>query len=99
MPINRLFREGKIEPEEIERLNRAFTFTLHRLHRRIPTRIAFLSYTVGNRPTEPSTIDSCRRIQVAIVPGIAIWFTLGSPPPERHAWKKIARYPGMPRVC
>jgi len=31
MPINRLFREGKINPEEVERLNRAFTFTLHRL--------------------------------------------------------------------
>lgn len=32
MPINRLFRDGKIKPEEVERLNRAFTFTLHRLH-------------------------------------------------------------------
>jgi hypothetical protein len=31
MPINRLFTEGKIRPEEVERLNRAFTFTLHRL--------------------------------------------------------------------
>jgi hypothetical protein len=28
MPINRLFRGGKIKPEEVERLNRAFTFTL-----------------------------------------------------------------------
>jgi hypothetical protein len=32
MPINRLFREGKIKPEEVERLNRAFTYALHRLH-------------------------------------------------------------------
>jgi hypothetical protein len=32
MPINRLFREGKIKPEEVERLNRAFTFALHRLN-------------------------------------------------------------------
>jgi hypothetical protein len=32
MPINRLFREGKITPEEVERLNRAFTFTLQSLH-------------------------------------------------------------------
>jgi hypothetical protein len=31
MPINRLFREGKIKPEEVERLNRAFTFTLRSL--------------------------------------------------------------------
>lgn len=31
MPINRLFREGKIKPEEVERLNRAFTFTLRAL--------------------------------------------------------------------
>jgi hypothetical protein len=31
MPINRLFREGKIKPEEVERLNRAFTFTLQSL--------------------------------------------------------------------
>ena len=29
MPINRLLRAGKINPEEVERLNRAFTFTLH----------------------------------------------------------------------
>jgi hypothetical protein len=28
MPINRLFREGKIKPEEVERLNQAFAFTL-----------------------------------------------------------------------
>jgi hypothetical protein len=32
MPINRLFRGGKIKPEEVERLNRAFTFTLYRLN-------------------------------------------------------------------
>ena len=32
MPINRLFREGKIKPEELDRLNRAFTFTLQALH-------------------------------------------------------------------
>jgi hypothetical protein len=32
MPINRLLREGKIEPEEVERLNRAFTFTMKSLH-------------------------------------------------------------------
>ena len=32
MPINRLFRDGKIKPEEVERLNRAFTFTLQSLH-------------------------------------------------------------------
>ena len=31
MPINRLFREGKIKPEDVERLNRAFTFTLRSL--------------------------------------------------------------------
>ncbi|WP_369722706.1 hypothetical protein AB8Z38_01290 [Bradyrhizobium sp. LLZ17] len=31
MPINRLFREGKIEPEQLERLNRAFAFTLRSL--------------------------------------------------------------------
>jgi hypothetical protein len=31
MPINRLFRDGKINPEEVERLNRAFTFTLRSL--------------------------------------------------------------------
>lgn len=28
MPINRLLKEGKIRPEEVERLNEAFTFTL-----------------------------------------------------------------------
>lgn len=28
MPINRLFREGKIKPEEVERLNQAFSSTL-----------------------------------------------------------------------
>jgi hypothetical protein len=32
MPINRLFREGRIKPEEFERLDRAFSFTLKRLH-------------------------------------------------------------------
>jgi hypothetical protein len=32
MPINRLFRDGKIEPEDVERLNRAFTYALQRLH-------------------------------------------------------------------
>ncbi|WFU17187.1 hypothetical protein [Bradyrhizobium sp. CB3481] len=31
MPINRLFREGKLKPEQVERLNRAFTFTLRSL--------------------------------------------------------------------
>jgi hypothetical protein len=31
MPINRLFRDGKIKPEEVERLNRAYTFTLRSL--------------------------------------------------------------------
>ena len=31
MPINRLFREGKFKPEEVERLNRASIFTLHHL--------------------------------------------------------------------
>ena len=31
MPINRLFRDGKIKPEEVERLDRAFAFTLRSL--------------------------------------------------------------------
>ena len=31
MPINKMFRDGKIKPEEVERLNRAFTFTLKSL--------------------------------------------------------------------
>jgi hypothetical protein len=31
MPINRLFRDGKIKPDEAERLNRASTFTLRAL--------------------------------------------------------------------
>jgi len=31
MPTNRLFSQGKIKPEEVERLNRAFTFTLRSL--------------------------------------------------------------------
>jgi len=28
MPINRLFRDGKIKPEDVERLNRAVAFAL-----------------------------------------------------------------------
>ena len=32
MPINRLFQEGEIKPEEVDRLNRAFTFALKSLH-------------------------------------------------------------------
>ena len=31
MPINRLFMDGKIRPEEVERLSRAYTFTLKSL--------------------------------------------------------------------
>jgi hypothetical protein len=31
MPINRLFRDGKFKPEEIGRLNRAYSFTLRSL--------------------------------------------------------------------
>jgi len=31
MPINRLLRDGKIKPEDVERLNLAFTFTLQSL--------------------------------------------------------------------
>jgi hypothetical protein len=31
MPIDRLFKDGKITPEERERLNRAFSFTLRSL--------------------------------------------------------------------
>jgi hypothetical protein len=31
MPISRLFKDGKIRPEEFERLDRAFTFTLKSL--------------------------------------------------------------------
>jgi hypothetical protein len=31
MPINRLLLDGKLEPEEIERLDRAFSFTLKSL--------------------------------------------------------------------
>ena len=31
MPTNRLFRNGKIKPEEVEDFNRAFTFTLRSL--------------------------------------------------------------------
>ena len=31
MPINRVFRDGKIKPEDVERLNRAYTFTLRSL--------------------------------------------------------------------
>jgi len=32
MPIDRLFRDGKIAPEEVEGLNRAFKFALRFLH-------------------------------------------------------------------
>lgn len=32
MPINRMFRDGKIKPEDVERLNRALTFTLRSLN-------------------------------------------------------------------
>jgi hypothetical protein len=32
MPIGRLRRDGKIKPEEVDRLNRAFTYALHHLH-------------------------------------------------------------------
>jgi hypothetical protein len=28
MPINKLFRDGKVKPEDVERLNRAFTSAL-----------------------------------------------------------------------
>lgn len=31
MPINRRFRDGKIKPEQVERLNRAFVFMLRSL--------------------------------------------------------------------
>jgi hypothetical protein len=31
MPINRRFRDGEIKTEDVERLNRAFTFTLRSL--------------------------------------------------------------------
>ena len=31
MPINRMFRDGKINAEQVERLDRAFTFTLRSL--------------------------------------------------------------------
>jgi hypothetical protein len=31
MPIDRMFRDGKIKAEEVDRLNRAFTFTLRSL--------------------------------------------------------------------
>jgi hypothetical protein len=31
MPINRMFRDGKIKAEEVERLNRAFAFALRSL--------------------------------------------------------------------
>jgi hypothetical protein len=31
MPINRRFREGEIKTEDVERLDRAFTFTLRSL--------------------------------------------------------------------
>jgi hypothetical protein len=32
MPIKRLPRDGKVKPEDVERLNLAFTFTLQSLH-------------------------------------------------------------------
>lgn len=32
MPINRVFRQGKIKPEDLARLDRAFAFTLRSLH-------------------------------------------------------------------
>jgi hypothetical protein len=32
MPINKFFRDGKIKPEEVARLNRAYTFALRRLN-------------------------------------------------------------------
>lgn len=32
MPINRLLRETKFKPEEVERLNRAFVLALRLLH-------------------------------------------------------------------
>ena len=32
MPINQLFRQGKVKPEDLARLDRAFTFTLRSLH-------------------------------------------------------------------
>jgi len=31
MAISSMFRDGKIRPEEVERLNRAYTFALRRL--------------------------------------------------------------------
>jgi hypothetical protein len=31
MPIRRLFRDGKIKPEDVDRLDRAFTLTLQTL--------------------------------------------------------------------
>jgi hypothetical protein len=32
MPINRLLRDLKLQPEEVERLDRAYTFALNALH-------------------------------------------------------------------
>ena len=32
MPINRLYQQGKIKPEDLERLERAFTLALKALH-------------------------------------------------------------------
>jgi hypothetical protein len=32
MPINRLFRGGKIKPEDVERLTRAFSLSLRALN-------------------------------------------------------------------
>lgn len=31
MPINRLLKDGKLEPEEVERLNQAYAFALRSL--------------------------------------------------------------------
>lgn len=31
MPINRLLKDGKLEPEQVERLNQAYTFALRSL--------------------------------------------------------------------
>jgi hypothetical protein len=32
MPINRLLNGGGLEPEQVERLNRAYTYALRKLH-------------------------------------------------------------------
>lgn len=31
MPINRLLKDSKLEPEKVERLNRAYSYALHKL--------------------------------------------------------------------